>query len=910
MTTPPPFDYALIFNAASNGMAFTDLESGRILDVNDAWVRATGLSRTACIGRTALELGIWADPAEREACVAMVKSDGWVADFEASLNTTTGPQAHLINGRTVRSANGSYTLWEFKNIAERKRAERALTGFLRDVEAFLDQTTDFVYFKDLGSRIRFCSQTLADITGHEHWRDMIGKHDREVFPPDTAKVYEEEERPVFEKGLPLLHKIDPYYDAQGRPGYVLTNKWPLFDAEGKVAGIFGISRDITEMRRIEGLLRENELKYRMLVENSPIAIQTFAPDGRAVRVNKAWEHMWGVPFAALAGYNVLEDAQLAELGVLDLLRQAFSGRSVEFPIHAYDKARATGVDAPQGGKMWVRAFAYPVRGNDGTLLEVVVLQEDVTRRVEAESEAQRHREHLSELVDERTRELAAQRGQLETILDSIPGVVGYWDAGQRNRYANSGYQEWLGIGADRIVGQTIEHVFGAERYAEMRPRIEAVLRGEAQRFEAIYAPLNGLGPQRFAEIHYIPNRQGDRVVGFFVMAFDISELRRAREAAETANVAKSAFLANMSHEIRTPLNAIMGMAHLMRRGTLAAPQLARLEKLEAAGRHLTEVINAILDLSKIEASKFSLDLGPLRVEEVVASVASMVAERMRDKGLHLVTEVGSMPGHLLGDRTRLQQALLNYASNAIKFTENGRVTLGARVVRETPQRALVRLEVTDTGIGIDADTASRLFAAFEQADNSTTRQYGGTGLGLAINRKLAAIMGGEAGMTSEPGRGSTFWITADLEKTSAPDARSAAPADGAEGNLRRGYAGKRVLLAEDEPINREIAAHLLADAGLTAELAGDGAEALRLASAADYALILMDMQMPIMDGLEATHRIRLLPRHAATPILALTANAFAEDRQRCIEAGMDDFIAKPVSPDQFYSTLLKWLAPR
>jgi CheY-like chemotaxis protein len=367
----------------------------------------------------------------------------------------------------------------------------------------------------------------------------------------------------------------------------------------------------------------------------------------------------------------------------------------------------------------------------------------------------------------------------------------------------------------------------------------------------------------------------------------------------------------MSHEIRTPLNAITGMAHLIRRAGLAGEQLARLDRLELAGEHLLEIINAILDLSKIEAGKFSFEEVPLRVETIVANVAAILRDRALAKGLDLVVELGELPQTLLGDSTRLQQALLNYATNAIKFTEAGRVVLRVGQIDDNADGVLLRFEVEDTGIGIAPEHLPRLFSAFEQADNTITRRYGGTGLGLAITRKLAGMMGGDAGAISVPGQGSTFWLTVRLPRASGGESEHGDQlppfADAAE-SLRRDYPGRRVLLVEDELINREVALAMLDEVGLVAEVAEDGQIAVDMVGRNDYDLVLMDMQMPRMDGLTATGLIRQLPGKAQLPIVAVTANAFTEDKARCIDAGMSDFVAKPIDPLQLHATVLKWLA--
>jgi PAS domain S-box-containing protein len=561
--------------------------------------------------------------------------------------------------------------------------------------------------------------------------------------------------------------------------------------------------------------------------------------------------------------------------------------------------------------LWSHYMPYQ-RG--GKIDGFFVMQSDVTPIKEAEV---RLRETNAELV--RAEHFA------RTIAENIPGRVVYWTRDRVCGYANQHFCDWFGRTRDEVIGRTIEDVLGADHLAERWPRIRAVLAGQTQVFER--EELGRDGRVHATWVHYLPERRDGEVTGFFVLVHDITELKdaqrqlqvlndslaQARDAADAANRAKTEFLANMSHEIRTPMNTVLGLTRLLQREDLTAEQAVHVDKISEATRHLLAIINDILDLSKVEAGQLRLERVNFPLGALLDQVRSLIADQAIHKGLAVEVETEGTPPWLQGDPTRLRQALLNYAANAVKFTARGSIRIRARLLHQHDQQVLVRFEVQDTGSGVDPEQLPRLFSAFEQGDSSTTRRYGGTGLGLAVTRRLASMMGGESGAESELGKGSTFWFTAMLqvgqEQGPASEPRVGASRE-SESVLRRDHAGALILLAEDHPVNCEIAKALLEAAGLRIHVAPDGRQAVQMAATTDYDAVLMDVQMPRLDGLDATRAIRQLPGRADTPIVAMTANAYEDDRAQCLDAGMNDFLSKPVEPSQLYAVLLRWLGRR
>jgi two-component system sensor histidine kinase/response regulator len=658
-----------------------------------------------------------------------------------------------------------------------------------------------------------------------------------------------------------------------RPGggeavWLLVNADPELAPGGEVRRVIVTFSDVTALHGVTELLRDSEGRYRQLVENAQDIIYRTDMWGFFTYVNPVATRVTGWSPDRIVGKHFLE-----------LIRADFRTR-VEAHLKAQFRDRVgTSYDefvavTRSGDEIWIGQNVQLLT-EGAKVVGFQAVARDITQRKRAEEALERERRQLRDVV--------AHAPVAMAILDGEGSLVAH-------------SEQWLSLW--RLAAMPLP----ARRHADVLPSSfgDALGRGRkspvASTGEELVERPDGSSVYVTWAVHPWRGPAGE---GTVAVAQDVDVLVRARQAAQETSRVKSEFLANVSHELRTPLSGVLGMARLLLDTSLDATQAEYAEIIRRSGRELLGVVDAILDFARAEAGRLELETGEVDAPHLVEEVCATVAAEAAAKGLHVTAMVGdAVPRRLVGDVARLRQVLLSLVGNAIKFTPSGTVVVRAGLVRGARDGTTLRFEVADTGIGLDAATQARLFQPFVQADGSATRRYGGAGLGLALCRRNVSAMGGEIGVRSEPGQGSTFWFTAHLAR---PDA---GPLE-AQAETRH---GGRVLVVEDNTVNQKVAVAMIESLGYGAEAVGNGIEAVEACARQTYDAILMDCQMPQMDGFKATAFIRQregLARH--TPIIALTASVTAEDRQRCLSAGMDDYLSKPVPREALASTLRKWI---
>jgi PAS domain S-box-containing protein len=964
-----------------------------------------------------------------------------------ALDKAQADQLKQIKGFFLKDLANTAIAFDAANRA-RSTAENELRLEQKQLNLLLKSMPDLVWFKDADGRYVRCNPRFEAFAGRPE-QELIGLSDIDVFPPEDAAQHRARDLEAIKSdGIVTHREWRTFHD--GHRELIETHKTAVYDSDGTLCGVLGVGRDVTaEYTAQKNLLAsEDTLKRTQAVARIGSWIYDFKSN--VVIGSEAASKILGIPLELT-------------LTPKDFFRSVYPDDKA-YLWENWRTAKLGGVFDIEHRILinnethWIRQRAEIEYDSTGLPTRAVGMLQDITS-IKTATEALRQREAIfSSIVGQ------ADSGTLLVDSDTL-AFIEFNDAAckhlgySRDEFAKMGIFD---IQVDESSRQAAESnrqnilAHGGSSFEKTYRCKDGSLRD----FWVSAKPLEMGGRSRLAIVwnDITERKQVEKDLENYrehleeLVAERTLELAAARDAAQSASRSKSAFLANMSHEIRTPMNAIIGLTHMLRRDSNDARQSLQLDKVAGAANHLLGIINDILDFSKIEAGKLSLEPVDFDIDHVVSNACGLVTEKVQAKNLELVADISALPPMLRGDSLRLGQVLLNFLSNAVKFTERGSVVLRGSIVEEQPETLLVRFEVQDSGIGMDAEQQGRLFQAFEQADVSTTRKYGGTGLGLAISRRLVELMDGRIGVQSTPGSGSTFWIEIPLGKVAGTarrrteqvlpagtralviddieDARNSlasalqelgarpdieasplaaleavlhadetgdpyrlilvdwqmpemdgvafgqalgkltlqvrpmmflvsgtlgAPHAELENNGFAGFiakpmtpsallvalerfhdqqgnteqqslsrqqaasktdhdtlyqqlAGRRILLAEDNLLNQEVALDMLNMVGLRVDVAGNGQQALDMATAcADYELILMDVQMPKMDGLDATRQIRRLPGYQITPIIAMTANAFEEDRQTALASGMNDHIAKPVEPSVLYTCLTHWL---